>query len=158
MKTLLLMTGLFITGFVFPVMAQESNLVGRGSVDLDSELSSTHALDFAGVSFYRAFLPLAASSAIVSALFLVPHLILKRKHIQSKPYMSLILAGLLMSFGIPNLIPHLQTFVMIFSQPEQIRTWVFDLRFILSFIPFIVLSIAGILLYRSSVIRKLIRK
>ena len=100
MKTKLLIFGLFITGFVFPVMAQESNFVGGGSVDLDSELSPTYALDFMGGLFYHTILPLTALFLGISALFLVPYFILKRKNIPSKPYMSLILAGLLLFLGV----------------------------------------------------------
>ncbi|MCV0367635.1 MAG: hypothetical protein K5798_10300 [Nitrosopumilus sp.] len=131
---------------------------GGGSIDLDSELSTTYALDFVGGLFYHTILPLTALSVGITALFLVPYFILKRKNIPSKPYLSLILAGLLLYFVMPYIFSSLQTLTIIFSQPEQIRTWVFDLRFILLLIPFVVLSIAGILLYRSLVIRKLIRK
>ncbi len=35
MKTRLLIIGIFMMGFVFPIMAQESNLVGDSSVDFD---------------------------------------------------------------------------------------------------------------------------
>ncbi|WP_371503841.1 hypothetical protein [Nitrosopumilus adriaticus] len=143
----------FCTNFI------KSNFVGGGSTNLDPELSPTYALDFMGGLFYHTILPLTALSTVISALFLVPYFILKRKNIPSKPYLSLIVAGLLLYFGTPYLISSLEAFAMIFSsQPEQIIRWIVDIRFVLSLIPFIVLSIAGILLYRSSILRKLIRK
>jgi ammonia channel protein AmtB len=132
---------------------------GGGTVDLDPELSPTYALDFMGGLFYHIVLPLTALSLGISALFLVPYFLLKRKNIPTKPYLSLILAGLLLYFEIPVFISSLQTFAMILSsQPEQIRTWVFNPQFIVLLIPIVALSIAGILLYRSSVLRKLIKK
>ena len=159
MKTRLLIIGMFVMGFVFPSMAQESNLIGGGSVDLDPELSPTYALDFMGGLFYHTILPLTALSVGISALFLVPYFILKRKKIPSRPYLSLILAGLLLYFGMPYIISSLGPLAMIFSsQPEQIIRWIFDFRLIGLMIPIIMFSVAGILLYRSSVIRKLIKK
>ncbi|QLH07151.1 hypothetical protein [Nitrosopumilus ureiphilus] len=132
--------------------------LGGGSIDLDPDLSPSYALDFAGGLFYPIFLQLLVLFGIISSLFLTPYFILKRKNTPSKPYLSLILSGLLLFFGIPSFIASLQTFAIILSQPEQIRTWVFDPQFILLLMPIIVSIIAGILLYRSSVIRKLIKK
>jgi hypothetical protein len=131
---------------------------GGGSLDLDPDLSPSYALDFAWGLFYLTFLPLLAMGLGISALFLVPHFILKRKSIPSRPYLSLILAGLLLYFFIPHVAGTLHTLTMIFSQPEQIRTWVFNFRFIFILIPIVVLGIAGILLYRSSIIRKLLKR
>lgn len=132
---------------------------GGGSIDLNPELSPTYALDFAGGLFYHTILPLTALSLGVSALFLVPYFILKRKNIPPKPYLSLILAGLLLYFGTPYIISSLDPLAMIFSsQPEQAIRWVFDFRFVGLMIPIVMYSVAGILLYRSSVIRKLIGK
>lgn len=143
---------------LFGNWSQPQPELGGGAIDLDPDLSPTYALDFMGGLFYYTILPLTALSAVISALFLVPYFILKRKNIPSKPYMSLILAGLLLYFGIPYLISSLQTMAIIFSQPEQIKTWVIDIRFVLLLIPIIALSIPGVLLYRSSIIRNLIRK
>ena len=131
---------------------------GGGSTDLDPELSPTYALDFMGGLFYHTVLPLTALSAAISALLLVPYFILKRKNIPSKPYLSLILAGLLLYFAIPYFISYLQSFAIIFSQPEQTARWVFNPLFALLMIPIIMFSIAGILLYRSLILRKLIKK
>lgn len=130
-----------------------------GAIDLDPDLSPTYTYDFANGLFYYTILPLMALFAVISALFLIPYFILKRKNIPSKPYLSLILAGLLLYFGTPYFISSLEVFTIIFSsQPEQIMRWVFNFKFIGSMIPIIVFSIAGILLYRSLILRKLIRK
>ena len=131
---------------------------GGGSVNWDPDLAPSYALDFASGLFYHTIVSRVGLVVGVSALFLVPFFILKRKNISSRPYMSLILAGLLLYFGISNLISSLHTFAIIFSsQPEQAIRWVFDFWFIGLMVPIIVLSIAGILLYRSSVIRGLIK-
>ncbi len=132
--------------------------IGGGSIDLDPDLSPSYALDFAGGTFYHIILPFVGWGVGISALFLVPYFILKRKNIPSKPYLSLIVAGLLLFFGMPTFVSSLQTFAIIFSQPDQILTWVFDILFVLLLIPIFVLIIAGIILYRSTVIRTLIHK
>ena len=158
MKTRLLIIGIFMMGFVFPIMAQESNLVGDSSVDLDPELSPTYALDFMGGLFYHPILHLTALVGGISALFLIPYFILKRKNIPSKPYLSLILSGLLLHIGITNLISslvHLPSMLLLIDKGES---YMIEQLFMAFWIPIIVLSIAGILLYRSSVLRKLIRK
>ncbi|AJM91730.1 ammonium transporter [Nitrosopumilus piranensis] len=151
---------LFVVIFlIYPTPHIWDTVYGGGTMDMDPDLAPSYALDFMGGLFYHTILPLTALSVGISALFLVPYFILKRKKIPSRPYISLILAGLLLYFGMPYLISSLDPLVMIFlSQPEQIIRWVFDFRFIGLMIPIIIFSVAGILLYRSSVIRKLIRK
>ena len=133
---------------------------GGGSIDHDPDLSPSFALDldFPLALFYHTILPLVGLGLGISSLFLVPYFILKRKKIPSKPYLSLILAGVLLYFFIPHFVGTLHIFTMIFSQPEQIRTWVFNYQFIFVLIPIIVIVISGITLYKSPVIRKLIKK
>lgn len=143
---------------LFGNWSQPQPELGGGAIDLDPDLSPTYAYDFANGLFYRTILPIVGLALVISSLFLVPHFILKRKNMPSRPYLSLILAGLLLYFGMPYLISSLERLVMLFSsQPEQIIRWVFDFRFIGLMIPIIMFSIAGILLYRSSVIKKLIK-
>ena len=127
-------------------------------MDLDPDLSPSFALDFAGGLPYHIVLPYLLLFGIILPSFLIPYFILKRKNIPSNSYLSLILAGLLLFFSIPIFISSLQSFAIILSQPEQIRTWVFSPQFIVLLIPIFVSIIAGFLLYRSSVIRKLIKK
>lgn len=150
------------TGTPSPHVWDTGDGIGAGSLDLDSDLSPSYAYDFMGgymgIIFYHTILPLVGLGLGISALFLVPHFILKRKNIPSKPYLSLILAGLLLYFFIPNFVASLHLFTILFSHPDQILTWVFNFRFILLLIPIFVIVIAGIILYRSSVIRKLLKK
>lgn len=144
---------------LFGNWSQPQPELGGGAIDLDPDLAPSYALDFVSGLFYHTVVPLMGLTVGVSALFLVPHFILKRKNIPSRPYMSLILAGLLLYFVMPHLISTLESFGIIFySSPQQAIRWIFDIRFVLQLIPFGVLFIAGILLYRSSVLRKLIRK
>jgi len=148
-----------VLGFSFSVdNIPTENYIGGGSIDLDPDLSPSYAFDFPFAIFYLTILPLTAWFLGISALFLVPRFILKRKKIPSKPYLSLILVGLLLCFGIPSFITSLQTFAIIFSHPDQIPTWVYDYRFVLKLIPIGVLVIAGVLLCRSSLIRKWLKR
>ena len=134
------------------------NYLGSGAVNLNTELSPSYTLDFIGMSFYRVILPLAALFVGVAAAFLVPYFILKRKNTPSKPYMALILAGVLLFFGIPNLASSLESISIILSQPEQTMRWIFNFQFVPRLISISIVSVAGILLYRSSVIRNMIGK
>lgn len=136
----------------------ESQYVGGGSLDSDPDLAPSYALDFVGSSFYLNFLPIVSLIAIISSLFLVPYFILKRKNIPSRPYMSLILSGLLLHYGITNLISFLLHSQSILQLIDRGESYMIEQLFVAFWIPVIVLFVAGILLYRSSVIRKLIKK
>ncbi len=136
----------------------DGGYIGGGAIDLDPDLSPSYAYDFAGGVFYNMILPLGGWSVGISALFLVPYFILKRKNIPSKPYLTLILVGLLLFFSIPSFVTFLQMFAMVLSQPEQIRTWIFNPQFAGQLMPIIVLVIAGILLYKSPIIRNLLKR
>ena len=131
--------------------------IGGGSLDLDPDLSPSYAFDFIGGLFFTVFLIYMSWSVGVLALFLVPYFILKRKNIPSRPYLALILAGLLIFFATPNFISSLQVFAIILSQPQQAATWLFNFKFILLLAPIFILVFAGFLLYNSSVVRKLIK-
>ncbi len=94
----------------------------------------------------------------VLLLFPVLYFILKRKNIPRRPYFILALAGSLIFFGITNLVSFLQTLtttppLIDYSQP-RILVWLL-LSLITSIVEF---SIGGILLYKSLVIRKLLKK
>ena len=136
----------------------ESQYVGGGAINSDPDLSPSYALDFATGSFYLNFLPILSLIGIISSLFLVPYFILKRKNIPSRPYMSLILSGLLLHYGITNLISSLVHLPSMLQLIDGGESYVIEQLFVGFWIPVVVLAIAGILLYRSSVIRKLIRK
>ena len=156
-KLIVIVIVTIIIGTAVVTTFEKSNL-GGSTMDLDSGLSPSFALDFAGGLSYHILLPYLLLSGIILPSLLIPYFILKRKNIPSKPYLSLILAGLILFFSIPSFILSLQSFAMILSRPEQARTWVFNPQFILLLIPIFVSIIAGFLLYRSSVIRKLTKK
>ncbi|MGY5149673.1 MAG: hypothetical protein ACW9W3_06390 [Candidatus Nitrosopumilus sp. bin_68KS] len=128
---------------------------GGGVVDLDPNLAPSFSQDFI---WYKFLTPLTLPILVISSLFIGTFAILKLKKISSKPYISLEFAGLLLFFGVSNLVSSLGFLPIIISQPEQIRSYIFEQIFVALWVPTVTLSIAGILLYRSSVIRMLIRK
>lgn len=132
--------------------------MGGGAIDMNPDLSPSYHYSFAHGLIYGTIIPLAFWFVGISAVFLIPNFILKRKNIPTRPYLVLSLAGILLFFGIPNSVESLRIFSMMLSQPEQILTWIVNPQFILSLIPIILSVIAGILLYRSSVIRKMFKK
>ena len=91
-------------------------------------------------------------------VFPVTYLIAKRKNIPSKPYLPLIISGILLYYGTINLFvfnPRLPDFLY----PDQDIKLELIGHLVFSFwIPIINYIIAGILIYRSSVIRELIKK
>ncbi len=99
-----------------------------------------------------------ALGVVVLLLFSVIYFILKRKNIPRKPYFIVVLAGTLVYFGITNLISFLQTFATTSSVIDYSQPYILDQLILSLMISIVELSIGGILLYRSSVIRKLIQK
>ena len=134
------------------------NNTGGGYVNLNSKLSPSYALDFIGASFYRVILPLVGLFTGITAVFLGSYFILKRKNIPSKPYMALILAAVLLFFGIPNLVSSLESISVFLSDPIENKRWIFNYQFIPRLFSISVVSVAVVLLIKSSVIRKLIKK
>ena len=94
----------------------------------------------------------------VLLLFPILYLILKRKNIPRRPYFILAIAGSLVYFGIASLISFLQSWVTPSPVIDHSQPYILDQLVISLMIPIIELSIGGILLCRSSVIRKLIKK
>ena len=128
-----------------------------GSLDLDPDLSPSYALDFAGGSAVHIFSGFAAFFVIILSLFLVPYFILKRKNIPSRPYMSLIFCGVLLYFGLPGLIIFLIYLPSTLDLTRNNESLLIETLVISLWIPIITLSVAGILLYRSSIIKKLLK-
>jgi len=91
-------------------------------------------------------------------VFPVTYLIAKRRNIPSKPYLPLIISGMLLYYGTINLFvfnPRLPDFLY----PDQDIKLELIGHLVFSFwIPIINYIITGILLYRSSIIRKLIKR
>ena len=94
----------------------------------------------------------------VLLLFPILYLILKRKNIPRRPYFILALAGSLVYFGIASLISFLQSWVTTSPVIDHSQPYILDQLVISLMIPIVELSVGGILLCRSSVIRKLIKK
>jgi len=131
--------------------------IGGGPIDMDPDLSPSYALDFQYSFLYHAISPLARIALVIAAVFLVPHFILKRKNIPSRPYLLLILAGLLLFFSIPTLVSILSSALPYYiAQPEQFR-YVDRLLFSLMF-PISLITPASIILYKSSIIRRLLKR
>ena len=134
-------------------MENSDILAGPGYVNLQNDVSHS------GIGeMYSPFLPLAGFFITISALFLTPYFILKRKNIPSRPYLAIILSGVLLFIGIPYLISMLEVFVTVLSRPEEATTEIFVMLFVTILIPAVSLTIAGFLLYRSSIIRTLIKR
>jgi hypothetical protein len=72
--------------------------------------------------------------------------------------MALILAAILLEGGSSSLISFLQSLSILLPIMELDSINILDYYFMSILIPVITLSIAGILLYRSSLIRKLLKK
>ena len=91
-------------------------------------------------------------------LFPILYLILKRKNIPRRPYFILAIAGSLIYFGITGLTSFLQSWVTPSPVIDHSQPYILDQLVISLMMPIIELSIGGILLCRSSVIRKSIKK
>ena len=95
---------------------------------------------------------------VIVISFPIMHLILKRKNIPRRPYFILALAGSLVYFGIVSLILVLQALVTTPPVIDHGQQYILDQLVVSLMIPIVELSVGGILLCRSSVIRKLIKK
>ncbi len=94
----------------------------------------------------------------VLLLFSVPFFILKRKNIPKRPYFILALAGSLLYLGILNLLSSLASLSTMLSLTDYDQPYIWDQLILSSMISIVELSVGGILLYRSSVIRRLLKK
>lgn len=133
--------------------------IGGGSIDMDPDLSPSYALDFQYSFLFHAIMPIVRLSLVIAAVFLVPHFILKRKNIPSRPYLLLILAGLLLFFSIPTLVSILLAVIPYYiSQPEQFRYFTIEKMITSFWFPIILLTPASIILYKSPIIRRLLNR
>ncbi len=139
---------------LFGNWSQPQPELGGGEIDANPDLSPSYALDFTGDLFYYIILSLIG----IATLFLVLYFILKRKNILSRSYMTLILSGVLLHFGTTSLIPFANNVPKLLYMLDNDQSFFIQLILPQFLTSIIALIIAGILLYRSSVIRKLIRK
>jgi hypothetical protein len=133
------------------------NYVGS-VVDLESKLSHSYTSDHINRWIYQVILPFVAVFTCITASFLITYFILKRKNIPSRPYMAVILAGVLLFFGIPNLVSSMDSFLVFLSDPVENKSWIFNFQFIPRLISISMVSVAVVLLFKFSIIRKLIKR
>ena len=137
--------------------AQVDLATGGGSLDPDPASHPSFPNDFLlGWNLIFVFVPLA--SGIIASILLLIHLILKKKNIPSRPYITIISAAIMLYFGISAL-SVLGTIVM-FLQQESPWHYLDQMMALLSY-PIIGFSLTGLgitFLYKSSLIRGLIRR
>jgi len=97
------------------------NVEGK-PIDLDPNLSPSYALDFVGgLQFNSIFVMMPIQLGIISLLLIIPHLLLKKKEIPSRPYVALIAAAIMLFIGIPNSIQGIMHLFVILID-EHLRT------------------------------------
>lgn len=141
-------------GLIEPPTQYTGNGNGIGTWTGTSEGMEQQAIHIIGGVISTAY----ALGVWLVIIFPVVYFVAKRKNIPSKPYLPLIISGILLYYGTINFFtfnPRLPDFLY----PDQDIQLELIGHLIFSFwIPIINYVIAGILLYRSSVIRKLIKK
>ena len=95
---------------------------------------------------------------IISLLLIIPHLILKKKKIPSRPYVVLIAAAIMLFIGIPNFIQGMMILFMILIN-EHLMT----LEYLSATVPFMILGVVLVgggmaLLAKSKLIRNFIER
>jgi len=131
--------------------------IGGGLIDLDPDLSPSYAYDFPfGRNSILLFVPLI--SGIIAAILLSIHFIFKKKHICSRPYITIISAVIMIYFGIQTL-SGLGTILM-FLQQESPWHYLDHIMALLAYpiIGFGLIGLGIVFLYKSQLIRGLIRK
>ena len=126
-----------------------------GGIDMDPDLSPSYAYDFVLKTYYY---PMIIAIGIIVSSFLVTYFIVKWKKKPTRPYLALVLAGWLLDFGIRNFyLSHPYLSQVIDVTPEKGLNLIGHLAS--SFwLPIIAIIIAGILLYKSSLIRKWLKR
>jgi len=133
------------------------NYVEGDIVNLDVKLSHLYTEDYINRWIFQIILPFVGLFTGIAATFLVTYFILKRKNIPTRPYMAVILAGVLLFFSIPNLVSSMDSFLVFLSDPEENKSWLFNHHFIPRLFSISMMSVAAVLLYKSSIIRKLLK-
>jgi len=140
----LIAISIFVTLIIFIVFIYLINLIsespqfqgyiGGGPIDFDPDLSPSYALDFTGyLKFNSIFVMVPIQLGIISLLLIIPHLILKKKKIPSRPYVSLIAAAIMLFIGIPSSIQGVLHLFIILTN-EHFRT----MEYISATVPFMV--------------------
>lgn len=92
--------------------------------------------------------------SVISGIFVVVHIILKKKNIPSRPYLVLMLSAVLLFFGVPNFIQILLSLFMV-----SINIHLLSEDWIVTFVPLILINFSLVfvgvyLLVRSKIIRE----
>ena len=133
----------------------ETKYIGGGSIDLDPDLSPSYAYEFIWNPLFN---PLFAIIGIIASSFVVTYVIVKWKMKPTKPYLALVLAGWLLEYGIDNLYKALLNWEFAYYLIETGHKYMIILLLTMYVVPISVLLIAGVLLYRSSLIRKWLKR
>ncbi|WP_179366207.1 hypothetical protein [Nitrosarchaeum sp. AC2] len=131
-----------------------------GSINLDPDLSPSYA-SYEQQIFNNPnsiFVAVPILLGIISLLLIIPHLILKKKKISSRPYIVLISAAIMLFIGIPNFI---QAIMILFILLINKHLWTGE--YLLATVPFMILGfilVAGgiILLAKSKLLQNFIWK
>ena len=124
-KLTVIIIATIIIGTTAVTTLEKFNL-GGGTMDLDPDPSPRFALDFAGGLLYHIVLPFLLLFGIILSSF--PNTVFyskKKKYFKQTISISSFGRFVTIFFSIPNFISSLQSFAIILSRPEQIRTWVF---------------------------------
>ena len=128
----------------------------RDTIEINSELTSNFSsfeqqiFDDSNSFFVAGFILLV----VIFLLLLGSHLILKRKKISSRPYLLLIIAGILLFFGLPNLIASVLSLSVNLLFQTNLDNSILVGLLISSGFSFTLVTIAGIILVKSNLIRQ----
>ena len=159
MKTRLLIIIVFVM-YVSILLYVDSAYAQGGTINLDPELSPDYPSYEQQIFSNRnsIFVVVPIQLGIISLLLVIPHLILKKKKIPSRPYVVLIAAAIMLFIGIPNFIQGIMILFMILIN-EHLMT----LEYLSATVPFMVLGFVLVgggmaLLAKSKLIRNFIER
>jgi len=150
----------------FVIWDKDSSSIGKwaraedSSVNLDSELSPSY-VSYEEQIFGNPnsiFVAGPVLLGMVSMIFIIPHLILKRKKIPSRPYVLLIAAGIMLFFGLPNLVGSLFSLGIILLSQTPIESGLLLSMLMSSGFTFALVAISIGILLKSQLIRKGLRR
>lgn len=138
----------------------DSTYAQGSAIDLDPDLSPSYESYEQQIFSNRnsVFVAVPIMLGVISLLLIIPHLILKKKKIPSRPYLVLIAAAIMLFIGIPNFIQGIMILFMILIN-EHLMT----LEYLSATVPFMVLGFVLVgggmaLLAKSKLIRNFIER
>ena len=127
-----------------------------GTIEVNSELPSNFS-SFEQQIFKNSNSNFIAGLILLTVIFLLllgSHLILKRKRIHSRPYLLLIIAGILLFFGLPNLVSSTLSLSVNLLFQTNFETSVLVGLFASVGFAFVLVAAAAIILIKSKLIRQ----